>query len=426
MNILMAVSRFLILAVLWGSVVSAAEPVQIEFRFSTIDRNPPRNFQKPGFPKLPLEIIQLDFKVAGHENKAEVRLSGGDFDPGQPSSYRLIVTEKGKAPREIPILAVDPRGPHVRAGRAAEILLLPKELPKQTQGAEFKIELAHTLTFDLPTQSEVQIPPNTFALDAKALETNRKYTAPLSTENKIEVLNGTGGGQASLHYHVRQNQIKTGDWLHVDLDVKADVSLASDDKHRYFDSIVAEFDAFRAYNFGRGSADEQGHAEFGLASRFESDRDFANMNVTAGLAYQVYFKNRVTTGLHHLVAKDELGVAPLFVFAYDYVGHISQSDETPDTGDQRLRAGFYWSLPLFREVRVPFLDVADGDFLIAAEALYDVEQGILTDNTKLTLDLRQHTEKKDGWSYNVTYARGRATPTYKNFDALLFGIKKWF
>jgi hypothetical protein len=191
---------------------------------------------------------------------------------------------------------------------------------------------------------------------------------------------------------------------------------------------VAEFDLFHAYNweFGDETALEQGHAEFGIASRFESDRDFDNMNVTAGLAYQTYFKNRVTSALHHLVAPREAGVAPLFVFAYDYVGHISQSEETPDTGNQRLRAGFYWSLPLFREVRLPFLDLADGEFLVAAEALYDVEQGMFTDNTKLTLDLRQHTEKKDGWSYNVTYARGRATPTYKNFDAVLFGIKKWF
>lgn len=419
------VRGFLIILVLWTVPLSAAEKARIAFHFSVLD-NPkslPKAFYQPGIPKPPLHFIELQLRGPG-----QIRLTG-DFAGLKPDSYTLTAVEKGKAPTKVPIIAVAATGRDLKPGHARSIAILPQTLKK---GVEYSITLPHILIIDGDDGVPVEVPPNTYPLGSKELEQNLKYTAPLALENKLEVLNGSGGGQASVHFHLQQNRFTEGDWLHVDFDAKADINLESKDKGRYFDSIIAELDAFHAYDweFGDASASEQGHAEFGLSSRFESDRAFENINLTAGLTYEVYFKNRFTTGLHHLVAPKEAGVAPLFVVAYDYVGHISQSGDTPNTGNQRLRAGFYYSLPLFRSVQVPIFSMlmgsADGDFLIAAEVLYDAEKDMLTDNTKLTLDLRQHTEKSDGWAYNLTYARGRATPTYKNFDALLFGIKKWF
>ncbi len=147
-----------------------------------------------------------------------------------------------------------------------------------------------------------------------------------------------------------------------------------------------------------------------------------------------YIKNPLTTFLHGNVVKllqgkelKEAGVAPYLFFSYDYVDHLKQGVSTA-TGNERLRADFSWSLPLLRGFEFPKTlgvtqQVFDADFLADVEVIYDFHSSKLMDNTKLTLEFRPEMAADKAPSFTLTYARGKATPTFKNFDALLAGMK---
>ena len=76
-----------------------------------------------------------------------------------------------------------------------------------------------------------------------------------------------------------------------------------------------------------------------------------------------------------------------------------------------------WKLP------VVFKDGFDGDFLVDVETVYDVVEGKFYNNSKLTLDFHSQVNPDKAPGFTLTYAQGKATPTFQHFDAFLAGLK---
>ena len=381
------------------------------------------------------EIIRVRFLVDG---KDVGKVQANDPFALKADNYVIIERKSGEADREIPIDGNPrPRG----LGGIQNIFLVPKEeIP--AKGKKYILRVTHSLTIEAPDGSHGVAPPKDYTLDNTIAELDREILAPESVESKFELQAGSGGGAVSARYHFRKDQVKqelrdgvtsNDAWFHIDLTAKADVNVTPKEKNKYFDSMTTELDLFHAYSWPNLPNDMKvlpaimGHSEFGLTGRFETDRDFTTMDATAGAAYSVFVKNPVTTWLHSAFVPKikEAGVAPLFIVAYDYVTQIRQGAAT-DTGNNRLRGEFSWSLPILREQSVPFLGSTDADALFDVGGIYDFDKQVVTDTTKLTLEVRQHDASDDSWSYTLTYAQGKATPIYKHFDAILAGLKKTF
>jgi hypothetical protein len=380
------------------------------------------------------EIIKVRFLVDGKDvGKLQV-------DPFalKSDNYAIIERESGKADREIPLDGnPQPRG---IAGIQSIFLIPNEDIP--VKGKKYVLRVAHSLTIEAPDGSHGVVAPKDYELNIKIAELDREILAPQSVESKFELQTGTGGGAISARYHFRKDQVKqelrdgvtsNDAWLHIDFTAKVDVNVTPKEKNKYLDSMTAELDLFHAYSWPNLPNDINvlpvlmGHSEFGLTSRFETDRDFKTTAATAGAAYSVFVKNPVTTWLHSAFVPKikEAGVAPFFVVAYDYVSEIRHGAAT-DKGNNRLRGEFSWSLPLLREQSIPVLGSADADALFEVGGIYDFDKQALTDTTKITLEVRQHEASDQSWSYTLTYGQGKATPTFKHFDAILAGLKKTF
>ncbi len=71
--------------------------------------------------------------------------------------------------------------------------------------------------------------------------------------------------------------------------------------------------------------------------------------------------------------------------------------------------------------------VVDADFLIDLGGIYDIEKTRFTNTTTLSFEVHwrkalEHASDKDP-AFTLSYAQGKATPTFKNFDAFLAGVK---
>jgi hypothetical protein len=120
-------------------------------------------------------------------------------------------------------------------------------------------------------------------------------------------------------------------------------------------------------------------------------------------------------------------IAPLFTFRYDYVSHIKDS-KVADTGQNRLTGALFYRLPLAREIDILkstglTKQVFDSDFVTELEFVYDCDKQKFANNSKLTLEILPHTDAAHQPALTLTYAQGKATPTFQHFDAFLAGLK---
>jgi hypothetical protein len=260
-------------------------------------------------------------------------------------------------------------------------------------------------------------------------------------ENKFEVLNGSTVGAGSARYTYRfDSSIQNPNWFHAEATAKADFNFLSKDRHDYLNSLVAEgsesymakleLNRYEDPDFGGEVVPHYAIPwSLGLSESFEADQTFDTINLTGGLVFVMYANNPVTNILADAFkqwTEHEAGVAPKFKLGYTGVAHVKRG-ENNDAGSQRVIGDFYWSLPLVRDKELlPLVGPIDADFLADVENIYDIEQNHFYNQTKITLEIRQHTDSDNGWAYTLTYADGRATPTFQHFDAFLVGLKKLF
>jgi hypothetical protein len=375
------------------------------------------------------EQIRLDFKGAA--------VQGNDPHALDPANYTLLKSGPGGA-REIP-LGGKPMGADFHGIHSIVLPLGGKIDTGKT--AQYSLKINNTMTLKRDDDEAVAVPPNDYQLNTKAVALDATLLAPETNESKLQLQGGTGFGAISARYHLREDSVRddlasdsVGDsWLHIDFTATADVDLDPDDKHDYLDSIVGELDAFHAYSWPDLESAKtlpafMGHSEFGITSRVESDRDFKTVNSTAGASYDVFLKNPLTTWLHSVFVPNnaEAGVAPLFVLGYDYVGEIRRQEGTLRQGKNRLRGDFSWTLPLLQQFDIPLVGPRDVNAVFDLGGIYDFDRSRFTNTTQVSLEVAGNAREAGGWSWTLTYAQGRATPTYKHFDAILGGLKKLF
>ena len=83
-------------------------------------------------------------------------------------------------------------------------------------------------------------------------------------------------------------------------------------------------------------------------------------------------------------------------------------------------------MPIARGWKVPdiiYKGSFDADFLIDIETIYDPVEAKFFNNSKLTLDFHSQVNPDKSPAFTLTYAQGKATPTFKHFDAFLAGLK---
>jgi hypothetical protein len=282
-------------------------------------------------------------------------------------------------------------------------------------------------------------------LEAVAGET--EYRKMRTLANKFEVQEGSAPGAFSARATYRwNNPFGSADWLHIEALGKADIDFRSKEKTKYFNSIVLQLSGFYIGEFPRRPPEQKRDLsvplevelpkqqytipyEFGFSGSVQSDRTADTVDSTGGVSLRAYISNPLTDALYRLFVPNindtERGLAPCLDVGYKYVGHIKQGVDT-GTGSQRFTADLYWSMPIARGWKVPemiYKGTFDADFLIDIETVYDPINSKFFNNSKLTLDFHSHVNPDKSPAFTLTYAQGKATPTFEHFDALLAGIK---
>jgi hypothetical protein len=369
--------------------------------------------------KPPRPVIKIVFYDANGNQLTDVlKLTDAVKDP---ASY-TILAEKDKKTETIAVERVivgsDPF--------VSRVGLLPKG--KLKDDVTYRVQVKEGV-FVFKDSTKYVLKGEPPAVDGDQLKAELDYINNRALENKIELLNGTtnGAGSARATYRSYFSDEKGVDWLQVEAIGKADFNFLSQDKSKYLNSIVGELGILYVNTWE--ITDRYGLPAFiGINGTVESDQDFRTVDSTGGVEAQIFLRNWLSEHLYTFFVRDikEAGVAPLLKLGYSYVGHVKEGIRT-DTGSQRFHADFYWSLPLYRgfDIRSTHItqQLFDADLILDIETIYDVEKSKFFDNSKVVVDIHAQTLRDKSPSFTLTYAQGKATPTFKNFDAFLAGLK---
>jgi hypothetical protein len=213
----------------------------------------------------------------------------------------------------------------------------------------------------------------------------------------------------------------------------ADVKVSGDDVAGYFNSVIGEANAFIEHPYDR-PIQGAGSEEISLRTRLESDRAFETINGTVGLAYWCTIDNAVTRGLNHLLYRSPDGnrrslLAPVVMVGYDYVAKLSRGDgdskAAVETGRHRISAHLDWPFQIVNGwdlTMTPLKAIYDIDLLVEVTPIYDLVEGRFLVEEKISLEIIPATDRNKA-SVIVTYANGRATPTFTNVNTILAGLK---
>jgi hypothetical protein len=392
----------------------------------------------------PVIVVSIGYTQPPDDDSFEnfaISSKGTIADLEKPSLYRLTATSTKGEKEVVPIQRVIVTG--IQGGNASAINLVPKAILKSDY--KYSVELAQA-DFLQPASPGFAhaIEKDDLSVPATELKAEVDYIHMRTLEDKFELKQGDHLGAASFSYLYRSYQPGSGQGpiRFLETSIKGDIDLLSKDNESYFNSIVAKLSAFQL-SLWKATESFQGAYFVGLEGSFESDKDFDTIDGAAGVAFKAHVKNPLTTFLHDAILdatstrRDETGqlvpgrmldagVAPLFSLNYDYVTHVKHSDNTR-SGSHRFKGGFTWDWPLARKFNVPLLSSDfDADLLVTLEAIYDVEMAVVRNNSKIVLDLHQRRAKDDGFSFTISYERGKATPTFQNVETLLAGIKVSF
>jgi hypothetical protein len=311
------------------------------------------------------------------------------------------------------------------------------------------VELTTTVTIESASSYKVTIDPRAqlrvvgatqpvvpnidgYLIKGDDIKRDEAYLDLRNLSPKFEIMAGNGAGNGSflLRYGLRANETDpyAGEVL-----AKGDFNFRSEDRNKYFDNLTGQIRGYYSSDWGDPSSAWCGYFQVGLNGKVESDQVFDNVDGSAGVSVYLRVKNPLTTALHQLLVPkiNEAGTAPLVVLGYEGVTHIEQ-DQSKNTGNHRLTGDFYWSMPVARNLKVPsgwgtdkLFDtrVFEIDFLMDIQTVYDIDNSKFTNNSKLVLDFHAQSADDKSPSFTLTYAQGKATPTFQHFDAFLAGFK---
>ena len=375
-----------------------------------------------------------------------------------PASYELF-GRKGDSSTALEIAKVVPVPAE---GPAMQLVIHPKELLdlKKFETLEFRIKDKSVWKFKNGSSWKNKGDGAFLVIEVKTFEENAaRYRRFSGFRNHVDTGHNIDGGVLSLelHYEARTSEESTAQGAYLFLfNAKGDFVFPTREKASFFNSLNADLEYVYSHmpDTSESSAspgapfDPQNLAapknrwepfwDIGISGKYESDQSFDNVNLLVGVVGHVILRNPITDGLQQAILlrgplflnpKREFvaTIAPLITLRYDYVSHIKDSKEI-DTGQNRLTAALFYRLPLARGIdllkRTGLTEqVFDSDFVAELEFAYDCDKDEFANNTRLTFEILPQTRAKNQPSFILTYAQGKATPTFQHFDAFLAGLK---
>lgn len=295
------------------------------------------------------------------------------------------------------------------------------------------------LTLAGPGGSPLEYDPN-ITVEALSLDTTdmgaTRFALSDFNQNFISLLTGSTDGaivsgklNASFGRVLRAGETD----IFVRAKASADVKVSGDDVAGYFNSVIGEANVFIEHPYDR-PIQGAGSEEISLRTRFESDRAFETINGTVGLAYWCTVDNAFTRGLNHLLYRSPDGnrrslLAPVVMVGYDYVTKLSRGEgdsaAAVETGQHRISAHLDWPFQIVNGwdlTMTPLKATYDIDLLVEVTPIYDLVEGRFLVEEKISLEIIPATDRNKA-SVIVTYANGRATPTFTNVNTILAGLK---
>lgn len=349
-----------------------------------------------------------------------------------------------------------------KAGPALRLEIIPKERLNIKKFDSFQLRPKDTTVWRFTDGSSYHYQDHgSFAVIKKEIieENNNYYRRFSGLQNHVDTGHNLKGGVLSLnlHYEARSSEESTKPGAFVFLaNGKGDFVFPTKNRGSFFNSLNADFEYVYSHlpNVWEDSNQEstplnphditppknrwEPYWDLGASGKYESDQNFANVNLLAGVVAHIIARNPITDELQRAILLNgplflnpdrrvDATIAPLFTFRYDFVDHVKESKNV-DTGQNRFTAALFYRLPLARGINILKTtgitkQVFDSDFIAELEGVYDVDKETLTDNSKLTLEFRPRTDVEHQPSFTLTYAQGKAAPTFKHFDAFLGGLK---
>jgi hypothetical protein len=336
-------------------------------------------------------------------------------------------TAKGDVARVLP-----KEGPK----KGAKYELLIKSGPDGAPGLQFK-QGSSTLQFENPLPIRIAatssgIPEEHLNFDTKKLKFNTRGALGLlsgSTDSAIL------SGKATVDF----GKVIAGQFF-LTSDVTTDVELKGGNVRDYFNSIVAQLRATEVFPDTKDGRFFLGHGqpELGLVNRFESDQSFATINETFGLGLWTSVDNALTRAVSDTLfvngSQFAPGPSPYVVLSYDYVVKVATGSgsaaRSTETGNNRITVKLDWPLWVVRgwDLRsTPLKNLYAVSLLVDVTPIYDIEKTKAFLEEKISLEFKPDDpadpKPKDKPALVFTFANGKATPTFRNIDAILAGIK---
>lgn len=382
-----------------------------------------------------LEVIRVGIKDAAGNEMDDHRIRTDS--PALLDPRRFQLKQNGQPVTFTPLLK------NVVNGQVSAVFLVPQKSLKNAEGVT--MEMTPGVSPGLVLLEGESIPsfgPLQLTAPTKDIEFLARNKA---IQRKIAVLGGPDGPSASLKLAYGMDSLETAplagtvdpatDHSHdrfwrLQSTLDADLSYRPSHNQNYINSVNGEVDYVLAQFFqAKQLADVRGLFETGLASRLEADQVFDRVNVTVGwtnwLALNSPDLSRLAAALC-LFGKPEANAAPILVFGYDYVTPVKNDlpgdNQGEDTGRNRLRGRFYWTLQLAHKANLLVVQDWDADFLIDAGGVYDFASGKFLPDVRLSLDLGPDSKDKTQPSLTLSFVNGKSTPTFRNYNALLAGF----
>jgi hypothetical protein len=373
-------------------------------------------------------------------------------------SYELI----GKKGDQLTTLEIASVRAVPKNGPALRLEIIPKDKPDIEKFDSFQVRPKNAGLWQFTDDSTYHYQKGaSFAgIEAAILKEDSNYYRRFSgLQNHLDTGHNLDGGVLSLelHYEARSSEesTKPGAYLFF-FNAKGDFVFPTKNKGTFFNSLNADLEYVYSHLPNTSESSAPADAPFdphrlappknrwepfwdvGLSGKYESDQSFDNVNLLVGVVAHVIARNPITDQIQRGILLNgplflnpkrvvDATIAPLFTLRYDYVNQVKDA-KTLDTGRNRFTGALFYRLPLARQIDALkstglTKQVFDSDFIAELEVVYDFDKTKVTDNSKLTLEIRPHTDAEHQPAFTLTYAQGKATPTFKHFDAFLAALK---
>jgi hypothetical protein len=216
-----------------------------------------------------------------------------------------------------------------------------------------------------------------------------------------------------------------------------DATLHPDDEGRLLSKIEAEVDWLHSFAAG----DLNGHGmhileQMGINSRLETDQLFDNTNITAGVTSWTAVNGSFIQDVGHALCffgePPKSIPSPIFNLSYELVEKVKLDDDADardieETTD-RVRLQFYWSIMFAHEIPVFWNASSTYDLhgVINTAVAYDFRNSEVVPDINLSLELSPSKPATSIPSIVFTYADGKTSTKFENYDEFLGGLKwRW-